>query len=211
MSRLSGSPGALLAFSESLADSPPGLLSLAEAFHDDATGIAALRLLTSAPLATGEGTGTNSSDNYASLISLEPTVLRITEILVEIDGLVSAATDNDVIGDTGGQANAHIGQIIAAESGTILAGVMECIEAPVTGELDIDLYADSSGTIAQSADGTGDTALLQVGTNWTAGLRKVLTGVPAANDYLYLTVGTSSTPTAGTYTAGIFKITFYGV
>ena len=206
MSRLSGSPGALLAFSESLADSPAGLIALTRGLLADATGIAVFRLLVSAPLATGEGTGTNSGDNYASRITLGSTALRVTEILVEIDGLVSAATDNDVIGDTGGQANAHIGQIIAAESGTILGGFMECFEAPVTGELDIDLYADSSGTIAQSADGTGDTALLQAGTNWTAGLRKVLTGGPAPNDYRDFAGGPSSTPPAGPYTAGIIPI-----
>lgn len=210
MPRISASPGVLKAFGDSLADSPAGLLSLTEALVADATGIAALRLFVGTPLTTGEGAGTNSSDSYASRIGLETTGLRVTEILVEIDGLVSAATDNDVIGDSGGAAAAHIGRIAVAESGTILAGVMECIEAPVGGELDIDLYADSS-LVAQSADGTTDTALLETGANWTAGLRKVLTGVPANLDYLYLTVGTASSPTGAEYTAGIFKITFYGV
>ena len=38
-----------------------------------------------------------------------------------------------------------------------------------------------------------------------------MAAAPAADSYLYLTVGTNSTPTAGTYTAGIYLIEFWGL
>ena len=198
MSRLSNSPGALLSLAEDLASDTSGAMQV-------------LRLGTSVPITTAPGSGANSSDNFSSRVTLETTGLRKTEILVDIDGLVSASTDNDVIGDAAGAANAHIGQVLATQFGTVLGGTILCLQAPATGELDIDLYSNSSGTIAQSANGTGGTALLEVGTNWTVGLFRAMSGVPTANHYLYLTVGTNSTPTAGTYTAGIFLLTFYGV
>ena len=37
-----------------------------------------------------------------------------------------------------------------------------------------------------------------------------VTAVPPANDYLYLTGGTSSSPTNNTYDAGKFILKFYG-
>lgn len=202
---------AIQTWTTGMAGSAAGMLDIGAGLAADSTAIAALLLAAnSQPMSTEFGTGTSDAANYASRITNDTTGLRKTEILIDIAGLASEATDNDVIGD-GTDANAHIGRILLADSGTIIGGNVLCLEIPATGEIDIDLYADSSATIAAGADGTGDTALLQVGANWSAGLRKALTGVPAADDYLYLTVGTSSTPTAGTYTTGIFLITFYGV
>lgn len=193
-----------------ISNSPGVLLDVANLLVADSTAMAALRLGSTGPMAQGPGTGADGMDANANRVTVGTTILRKTQILVDFDGLISAATDNDVIGESAG-ANAHIGQVTAAEFGTVLGGSCVCLQAPTGGELDIDLYANSSGTIAQSADGTGGTALFEIGTNWTVGATVNFTGVPTANHYLYLTVGTASTPTGATYTAGVFLITFYGV
>lgn len=208
--KLAGDATAVTTLSTAVAGSPAAVLDIADGIVADPTAVAALNLGASAPLAVARGTGADGNDNYTSRATLEATGLRKVEILIDIDGFVSEATDNDVIGDSAA-ANAYIAQVTAAEFGTVLGGTVECLQAPTGGEIDIDLYADASGTIAAGADGTGDTALLQSAADWTIGLKQTMTGVPAANDFLYLTVGTASTPTAGTYTAGIFLITFYGV
>jgi len=134
-----------------------------------------------------------------------------TSILVDLTGAASEATLADIIGDDGA-ANCHLGQITAAINGTILGGCITCLEAPVTGEVDIDLY---SATVSTGVEGAGiaalvETALLGTAADWTIDLVRCLTTVPPANGYLYLTVGTSSTPTAGVYTAGKFLIELFG-
>ena len=163
-------------------------------------------------LATGEGSGiTSGTGTVHKMFAQKQGEFFITKILVDLTGLASEATDDDIIGD-GTAANSHLGQIIAAESGTIFAGTMTCLEAPATGEVDIDLYSATESTGAGGALITSltETALLEVGADWTIDLFRALTGVPAANEYLYLSVGTASTPTAGTYTAGKFLIELYG-
>lgn len=192
-----------------ISNTPLIIQEVADLLVADSAAMAALRLGTELPLATQRGSGTTGSDNYASRVTIESTGLRTTEILIDIDSLASVATDNDVIG-TGTDANAHIGQITAAQSGTIIGGTMLCLQAPTTGEPDLDLYSNTSGTIASDADGTGGTALFEIGGDWTAGLIHTLTGVPSADHYLYITVGKGGGD-AATYGAGIFLITFYGV
>ncbi len=195
-----------------IAQSAAGLIDLADGFVADATAMAALRLGHDGPLAQETGSGATADvANYASMVTKGTTGLRTTTIVIDIAGYASEATLDDVIADTPAAANGHIGQITASECGTIFAGTMECIEIPATGEIDIDLNADADGTIAGGADGANDTLLLARAANWAAGDRIMLTGLPAANAFLYLTVGTASTPTAGTYTTGIFVITFWGV
>ena len=79
-----------------------------------------------------------------------------TKILLDLTGLSSSTTNGDVIGvdDTG---VAHLGQITAARNGTILTGRMTCIEAPATGDPDIDLYS------ATEATGVEDSAIGHAG------------------------------------------------
>ena len=195
-----------------LSNDPAVLLDAANNTVADAVAVAALAAGTaSGPLTTEFGTGTSNADNYASRVSVDlNSQLIVTEIVIDIDGLASEATLADIIGD-GTDANANIGQVVA-ESGTIFAGTVECIEAPVTGEIDIDLYSATVGTGAAGSLVTAltETALMLAAANWTAGDVRPLTAFPAADEFLYLSVGTASTPTAGTYTAGIFKITLYG-
>ena len=141
------------------------------------------------------------------------TVIKIgdiiyTSILIDVDGLNSSAAA-DLIGADGAGV-CHLGQITAALNGTILGGVMTCLQAATGGEPDIDLYC------AEEATGVEDTAisaltndqLLDANADWTAGMKKVLSAMPPADEYLYL-VG-SGAGTDATYTAGIFLIELYG-
>lgn len=129
-----------------------------------------------------------------------------TEIMIDLTDAKSAATDLDIIGLLG---VSHIGQVTAALNGTVLMGKMTCLEVPVGGVADVDLYAATEGT--GEFDGLvsdlTETALVTAGGNWTIGLEKVFTGIPAANQYLYLTSGAA---TAGTYSAGKFLIEIWG-
>jgi len=155
------------------------------------------------------GTGTL----YQSGVRKTGTTVK-TEILIDLTGAASVATDLDIIG-THATNPAHIGQLTAALNGsTILMGKMTCLEVPVGGAIDIDLYSADEGT---ATDGTTalsglisnltETALITSGGNWTIGLAKTLTGIPAAGQYLYLTSGAA---TAGTYTAGKFLLELWG-
>ena len=134
-----------------------------------------------------------------------------TTIALDLTGLSSSAAA-DIIGKEA-TANCHYGQITAAINGTILSGYMQCLETPTTGEPDIDLYSANEATGTEDAAVTGltETALLGTAVDWTGILApKGITVVPPANDYLYLTGGTSSSPTNNTYDAGKFILKFYG-
>ena len=160
-------------------------------------------------LATGEGSGiTSGTGTVHKMFAQKQGELFITKIYVDLTGLNSNAAA-DIIGDDAA-ANCHIGQIIAVESGTIVGGIMTCLEAPATGEPDIDLYSATEATGTEDAAVTGltETALLATGADWTIDLVRALTAFPAANEYLYL-VG-SGGGTDATYTAGKFLIELYG-
>jgi hypothetical protein len=131
--------------------------------------------------------------------------IKKTEIMIDLTDAKSVATDLDIIGLSG---VSHIGQITAALNGTILMGKVTCLEVPVNGAIDIDLYSATEGTGAYDGLVTSltSTALVTAGGNWTLGLEKTMAAVPAANSYLYLTSGAA---TAGTYTAGKFLLEFW--
>lgn len=133
--------------------------------------------------------------------------MKKTEIFVDLTDAKSTATDLDIIGNSG---VSHLGQFTAAMNGTALFGRMTCFEVPIGGAVDIDLYAANEATGAYDGlvtDLTADTALVTSGGNWTLGLVKLFTGLPAANQYFYLTSGEA---TAGTYTAGKYLIEIWG-
>lgn len=133
-----------------------------------------------------------------------------TQILVDLTGLVGSASDLDIIGNTGGAASAHFGQITAALNGTIAGGKVTCLEVPAGGADDIDFYSATVSTGAQDGLVTDltETVLVTSGGAWTSGQSKGMTGVPAANDYLYIVNGEA---VGGTFTAGKFLIELYGV
>jgi hypothetical protein len=132
-----------------------------------------------------------------------------TTILIDLTGLNGCSTAGDIIGKDGGTVNCHIGQITKAVNGTIIAGWIECHETPAGGNADINLYSAKEGTGAQdTAIGTSltETALCDCGAH-SAGSTDVLSGWPAADEYLYLTVGAA---TDADYTAGRLLITLWG-
>lgn len=136
-----------------------------------------------------------------------------TEILLDITGLNEGGTAADIIGKDGGTANCHIGQITAAKNGTIIAGRITCLEAPGTADTDIDFYGSvDEATGAQDAalsSVTGEEQLIDHGA-WSAGEIAVLTALPDADGYLYLTTGAGTTLADDDYTAGIFLIELWG-
>lgn len=143
---------------------------------------------------------------YKYSVSREGDII-ITRIMIDLTGLNCGGTAGDIIGDDGTGA-AYLCQIKAAVNGTIFGGEMLGLEAPTTGDPDIDLYS------AVEATGVEDTAIgaltetqLTNGGDVTVSSRTTLTAMPAADEYLYLVCGTA---TAGTYDAGKLLITLYG-
>jgi len=137
-----------------------------------------------------------------------------TTIWIDVTGLNSKATDNDIIGDAGTGA-AHLGQITVARNGTIFAGKMSCIELPAGGDPNIALWSavEATGVEDTLITALDETELLQSqgdGTDWAAGDEINIATFPAADEYLYLVQG-DGTGTTATYTAGILKIEFWGV
>lgn len=172
-----------------------------EVTADRIAGLARDQGIVAGPGITG-GVGTV----YAAGIEKKGNVL-VTTILLDLTGLASSGASGDIIGKSGAGA-AHLGQITVEKNGTLFHGVIECIEAPATGEPDLDLWAADEGTGAY--DGaisalTGEVQLVDTG-DWTVEAEP-MTALPGDGQYLYL--ATASTD-AGTYTAGKFIITLYG-
>jgi hypothetical protein len=132
----------------------------------------------------------------------------ITEIKIDLTGLDSSGTTNDVIGlaDPGTGA-AYIGRNVVATNGVIYRVEVTCLEVPATGDADILFVAGSEAdekfddTVANTttlADGTGD---------WAAGQTVVLNTGVTANYYYYMTQGASDN---AAYSAGQFIMRTYG-
>jgi hypothetical protein len=155
-----------------------------------------------------KGSGVSAAETYASGVFLNGT-LKITRIVVDLTGLVGSATDLDIIGNTGGAANAHFGQVTAALNGTIVGGKVTCLELPTGGADDIDFYSATVGTGSQDVDVTTltETVLITSGAAWASGTTKGMTTVPPADGYLYIVNGEAA---GGTFTAGKFLIELYG-
>lgn len=155
-----------------------------------------------------KGAGVSAAETYA-VGYLRNGTLVTTRMVVDLTGLVGSATDLDIIGNTGGAASAHWGQITVALNGTMCGGRVTCLEVPAGGTADIDFYSATVSTGAQDVDVTTltETVLITSGGSWTSGLSKGMTTVPPANDYLYICNGAAS---GGTFSAGKFLIEFFG-
>lgn len=161
-------------------------------------------LTTGAPAGITGGTGTV----YKNSVQLSGGIY-VTRILIDLTGLASSTTDLDIIGAS--TPAAHIGQLTAAQNGTILGGRMTCLEVPAGGIADIDLYwaTEATGKFDDAVTGLTETALITAGGSWTLALTKCIADpVGIANGYLYLTGGAAGT--AATYTAGKFLIELFG-
>ena len=131
----------------------------------------------------------------------------ITEIQIDLTGLASVATANDIIGLAAGGA-AYLGRNVVATNGIIYKIEMSCLEVPATGDTDIDLVSGSAADDEYDEAVTGAAVEINGGT-WAAGTTvESLVPAVAANYYYYLTTGAGAT--AGTYTSGQFLIRFFG-
>lgn len=130
----------------------------------------------------------------------------ITQTKVDLTGLASVATANDVIGLSAGGV-AYIGRNVEATNGIIYKVEFACIETPTGGDNDVNVVANSSAALAY--DGAGGTAYLSNSGDLLKG-QTIENLVPALTegDYFYLTAGTGDT--AAAYTAGMYILTTYG-
>lgn len=131
----------------------------------------------------------------------------ITQIKIDLTGLASKNTANDIIGLVAGGA-AYLGRNVVATNGVIFKVEMACIELPAGGDTDIDLVAGSAATDVYDGAVTNAAVLINGGTQAAGQVLQTLVPKITANYYYYLTTGAGTT--AAAYTAGQFIITFYG-
>tara|TARA_R100001443_G_scaffold25377_1_gene38211 strand:+ start:409 stop:1035 length:627 start_codon:yes stop_codon:yes gene_type:complete len=169
------------------------------------TGVASFDANT---LATEAGTGITGGTGtiYRSSVIREGGIIK-TSILIDLTGLRSTAS-GDIIGVNGTSNVCHIGQITAARNGTILAGRMTCFEAPAGGDPDINVHSATEGTGVEDGaiSSLSETLLLNNGDS-TLGKVGIFAAVPAADEFLYLTLGDT---TDADYTAGKLLIELFG-
>ena len=159
-------------------------------------------------MATEAGTGITGGTGtvYRSSVIREGGVIKTT-ILIDLTGLRSTA-NGDIIGVNGTSNVCHIGQITAARNGTILAGRMTCFETPAGGDPDINVHSATEGTGVEDGAISDLTETLLVNSgDLSTGTVVIFTGVPAADEFLYLTLGAT---TDADYTAGKLLIELFG-
>ena len=171
----------------------------------NSSGFASLdanKLRTEAGAGITGGTGTI----YRSSVIRQGGIIT-TRILIDLTGLRSTA-NGDIIGINGTSEVCHIGQITAAENGTIIAGSMECFEAPAGGDPDINVHSATEGTGVEDGaiSSLTETLLVNAG-DATLGSKVYFSSLPAADEFLYLTLGAT---TDADYTAGKLLIELIG-
>jgi hypothetical protein len=132
-----------------------------------------------------------------------------TVIFIDLTGCNSGDADGDIIGKAA-TANCHIGQVTTVKNGLIYKGKISCVETPLTGEPDIDVFTatEATGTEEEAISGLTSTSMLAAAADWTKGVQKDLTGNVIADKYLYLVA--SGGATNATYTAGQFVLELWG-
>lgn len=154
------------------------------------------------------GAGVSDAESYAAGVERHGSLIT-TRIVIDLSTLVASNTDLDIIGEDGA-ASCHWGQVTAAINGTIIGGMVTCLELPAGGPDDLDFYSATVSTGTEDVDITtlDEVALITSGGAWASGTTKGMTLLPRANDYLYIVAGEAST---GTFSAGKFLITLFGV
>ena len=154
----------------------------------------------------GTGITTGSGTIYRTAVQRVGGIIT-TKILIDLTGLRSTGS-GDIIGVNGTALVCHIGQITAAQNGTILTGSMECFEAPAGGDPDINIHSATEGTgVEDGAIGDLTETLLVNSGDATLGSKVYFSAVPAADQFLYLTTGAA---TDADYTAGKLFIELMG-
>lgn len=163
-------------------------------------------------LATEAGTGITAGTGtvYETTVTRKGGIIE-TQILIDLTGLRSRATDLDIIGVNGSANPAHIGRITAARNGTILGGIVRCLEVPAGGDPNVALYSATEGTGVENGGiaALTETLIFDPNADWTIDMARSIVAMPAANEYLYLVQG-DAVGTDADYTAGKFLITLYG-
>jgi hypothetical protein len=158
------------------------------------------------PVEAGTGITTGTGTIYRSSVQRVGGIIT-TRILIDLTGLRSTG-GADIIGVNGTALVCHIGQITAAQNGTILTGSMECFEAPAGGDPDINIHSATEGTgVEDAAISTLDETLLVNAGDATLGSKVFFAAVPAADEFLYLTTGAA---TDADYSAGKLFIELMG-
>lgn len=161
-------------------------------------------------MTAGSGITSGAGTLYRSVVTQDGPIIKTT-IFIDLTGLNSGGTDGDIIGKNA-TANCHLGQVTNALNGVLFRGALSCLEAPATGEPDIDFGSAtvSTGTEDAAFSGlTGYVVNIASAADFTAaGQTKTLTTVPVADSYLYLVA--SGGATDATYTAGQFVIELWG-
>ena len=159
-------------------------------------------------MSAGTGITTGTGTVYAGA-AVKVGGIYSTSILLDLTGLASSGS-GDIIGKAA-TANSHIGQITAANNGTILTGQWSVYETPAGGDPDIDFwYADeATGTEDAAITGlTNQTQLMNNGDLTAASIDYFTAGVvPAADKYLYLVTGAA---TDGNYSSGRILLEMWG-
>ena len=154
----------------------------------------------------GTGITTGSGTIYRTAVQRVGGIIT-TKILIDLTGLRSTGS-GDIIGVNGTALVCHIGQITAAQNGTILTGSMECFEAPAGGDPDINIHSATEGTgVEDGAIGDLTETILVNAGDATLGSKVFFAAVPAADQFLYLTTGAA---TDADYTAGKLFIELMG-
>ena len=155
-------------------------------------------------LSAGAGITGGTGTVYHSFVEKNGNIIK-TSIYIDLTGLGSSATADDIVGV--GTDPAHIGQITAAQNGTIFAGQITTLETPTANIRDIDLAASANGTGAFDGAVGSPTVLANTG-GVAVNTIDALTAFPAANDYIYITSATETAVT--TAAAGKLLIELYG-
>ena len=159
-------------------------------------------------MSAGTGITTGTGTVYAGA-AVKVGGIYSTSILMDLTGLASSGS-GDIIGKAA-TTNSNIGQITAANNGTILTGQWSVYETPAGGDPDIDFwYADeATGTEDAAITGlTNQTQLMNNGDLTAASIDYFTAGVvPAADKYLYLVTGAA---TDGNYSAGRILLEMWG-
>jgi hypothetical protein len=154
----------------------------------------------------GTGITTGSGTIYRTAVQRVGGIIT-TKILIDLTGLRSTGS-GDIIGVNGTALVCHIGQITAAQNGTVLTGSMECFEAPAGGDPDINIHSATEGTgVEDGAIGDLTETILVNAGDATLGSKVYFAAVPAADQFLYLTTGAA---TDADYTAGKLFIELMG-
>ncbi len=174
---------------------------------DDLTVNGNMVVTSDTPTATGSGFDAVSPSVRISNINGE----IVTTILVDIGAgsIVSSAATNKFIGEALSN-NAYLTKLSSDKNGYIYRATMACIEAPATGDAEIDLYLAINNP-STGGDAIGELQVIDSGESWVLG-KHVDSGsftiTVGAKDYY---VGLAHVNISdNTYTSGKFIIKLYG-